>query len=70
MPAAGFLHAVERGNVRMIERGEHFRFALEAGHTIRIEQKRLRQYLDRDLADQLRVARTIDHPSRPRRGRS
>ena len=34
--AAAFFEAVDRGDVRMIQRGEHFRFALEAREPIGI----------------------------------
>ena len=66
MPAAGLLHPVERRNVRMIERGEHFRFALESRDAIRIERERLGQDLHRHRAPELRILRTIDlaHPTR------
>ena len=48
-----------RGDVRMIQRGEHFRFALKARESIGIGRQRRGQDLDRDLALQLRVGRPI-----------
>jgi hypothetical protein len=62
VPAAGFLHAVERGNVRVIQRLEHLRFALEPRRAVGVERPRLRQDLDRHLSPELRVARAIDLP--------
>ena len=42
-----FLKIVDRGNVRVVQRGENFRFALEAAHAVRIARKLVRQDLDR-----------------------
>jgi len=52
--------------VRMIERREDSRFALESSHAFRIEGKRFGQDFDRDDAAQLGIARAIDlaHPAR------
>ena len=47
------------GDVRMIQRRERLRFALEAGQAIGISRERVGQDLDRDVAIQLRVARAI-----------
>jgi hypothetical protein len=58
--ARRFLYAVHRRDVRMIQRREQFRFALEPRDSIGIRRKHLGQYLDRNLAPQLRVARAID----------
>ena len=58
MPPA-FFEAVDRGDVRMIQGGEHFRFALEARQPIGVGGERGRQDLDRDLALELRVGRPI-----------
>ena len=54
-----FLEAVDRGDVRMIQRREHLRFALEPREPIRIGRERLRQDLERDVAIQPRVAGAI-----------
>ena len=60
MPSA-LLDAVDRGDVRVIQRGEHARFALEARQAIRDRPRTTsRQDLERDVAPQLRVARAID----------
>ena len=48
-----------RGDVRMVQRREHFRFALKPRQPIVISGERGRQDLDRDLALQLRVRRPI-----------
>ena len=55
MPAA-FLEAVDRGDVRMIQGREHFRFALKTREPIGIDRERGGQDLDRDLALEFRVA--------------
>ena len=57
--------AVNAADVRMIQRGEHLRFALEAREPLRINREGRRQDFDRDVAIQLRVARAIDfaHPA-------
>ena len=54
-----------RGDVRMVQRGEDFGFALEAREPIGIAGERLGQHLDRDLAFQLGVRRAIHlaHPA-------
>ena len=43
------LEAVDRRDVRMVERREHFRFALKASQPLRVAGDRVRQDLDRDL---------------------
>ena len=67
---AAVLEPVDRPDVRMIQRREHLRFALEAGEAIGIARERVRQDLQRDLAIQLRVARAIDlaHAAGAKRG--
>ena len=64
MPSALF-EAVDRGDVRMVQRREHFRFALKARQPIVVSGERGGQDLDRDLALQLRVGRAIHlaHPA-------
>ena len=64
-------HTVNRRDVRMIQRGQHLRFACEAGHTVGIVRERLRQHLDRDLAVQLGVGGAIHraHPAFTELGR-
>ena len=60
----GLLQPVDRADVGMVERGEHPRFAFEAGQPIGIVLERTRQDFDRDLAPQPRIARAVDlaHP--------
>ena len=58
--AAGVFETVDCPDVRMIERREQSRFALEARHAIGVRRERRRQDLQRDVAIQLRVARAID----------
>ena len=69
--APAFFEAVDRGDVRMIQGSEHFRFALKTREPIGIDRERRRQDLDRDLALEFRVGRPIHlpHPAFPdRRG--
>jgi hypothetical protein len=51
---------VDRKDMRVIERRERMRFALEAGQPIGVRGEQRRQDFDRHLARQLRVAREID----------
>ena len=53
------LEPVDRADVRMVQRGQHLRLALETGEAIGIEREGVRHDLQRDLAIQLRVARAI-----------
>ncbi len=50
----------------MIQRGQHLRFAFEAGHVLLVVGERRGQHFDRDVAIQLRIARAVDlaHPAR------
>ena len=57
MPA--LLETVAGGDVRVVQRGEDFRLALETREPIGVTGERGRQDLDRDLALQRRVRRTI-----------
>ena len=63
--ARTFFKAVDGGDMRMIERGEDFRFALKAREPIGISRERWWQDLDRDLAFQPGVRRPIHltHPA-------
>ena len=56
---ADLLEAVHLRNVRVIERGERFRFTLEAGEALRVVDERLREDLERHVAAQPRVAGAI-----------
>ena len=57
-------------DVRMIQRRERLRFALEPREPLGIGGERLGQDLDRDVATELRVARAIDlaHAAGPEGG--
>ena len=57
---ARVLEAVDRGDVRMIQRGQHARFALEPTRRSGSEANAAGQDLDRDVACEPRVARAID----------
>ena len=47
-------------DVRVIQRGEHLRLALEAREAIGVGGERVGEDLQRDVATELRVARAID----------
>ena len=68
--AFGFLEAVDRADVRMIQRGEHPRLPLEAREPLGVGRERVRQELDRDIALELRVARAVHftHAARTEQG--
>ena len=67
MPA-DFSNRVDRGDVRMIQRRERLRLALEPRQAVGVRGERVRQDLDRDLATERRVRRPIHlRPSRLRR---
>ena len=53
--AAGFFQAVERGDVGMVQRRQHLRFALKAGHAIGVGGEKLRQDFERHIAPESRV---------------
>src|SRR5262249_39089780 len=55
-----FFEIVDSRDVRVIQRCKHFRFALEAVYTIRITREFIRQNLDRHVALELCIARTVD----------
>ena len=63
--AAALFEAVDTGDVGMIQRRERLRFARESRQAIGVVREGFGQNLDRDVAVQLRVARTIDlaHPA-------
>jgi hypothetical protein len=62
-----FLEPVDAADVRMIQRSERLRLALEARYALRIVREGVRQDFDRHVAIELRVARSINfpHPSHP-----
>ena len=60
--AIALFEPVDAGDVRMVQRREHFRFALKPREPIVVGGERGRQDLDRDLAFQLRVRRAIHLP--------
>ena len=61
----GLLESVDRADVRMIERGEHVRFALKARQPVRIADDRGGEHLDGDRPFQIAVGRAIHlaHPA-------
>jgi hypothetical protein len=66
---AGLFHAVDRGDVRMVQRGEESRLTLESLEPVAISSEDFREDLDRDVATESSVARAIDlaHPARSER---
>ena len=66
-PGARFLQAVDAGDVRMAERGQHLRLAVEAGHPLLVAREEFRQELQRDFAVQPRVGGTkhFSHATSP-----
>jgi hypothetical protein len=63
--APAFFEAVDRGDVRMVQRREGLGFTLEASQAIRIVRERLGQNLDRDIAVQLGIAGAKDFAHAP-----
>jgi hypothetical protein len=65
MPAVGLLHAEERGDVVVVEGGQHLGFTLEPRDALRIGRHGVVQDFHRDVAPELRVARAVDlaHPA-------
>ena len=61
-----FFKAVNRRDVRMVERGQQLRFTLEASQPVWIEREGVRQDFQRDVAAQRGVVGAIDfaHPAR------
>ncbi len=58
--AARLFDAVDRGNVRMIQRREDLRFPLEARHPFGIGMCQIRERLDGDVPAEARIAGAID----------
>jgi hypothetical protein len=58
--AIEIFEAVDSRDVRMIQRGEDLRFPGKTHEPIRIVRESRREYLDRDVAIQLHIARAID----------
>ena len=58
--APAFFEAVDVSDVRMVQRGQRLRLALETRKAIRIVRERLGQDLDRDVAIELGITRPID----------
>jgi hypothetical protein len=58
--AARSFEAVDRRDVRMIERRQRLRLALEAGEPLGILRERIRQDLERDLPAKAGVGGAID----------
>ena len=54
-----FFESVDRSDVRMVERRENLRFALESRETVGIGREGIREDLERDVAIEPRIARAI-----------
>ena len=63
--AIGGVESVQRGDVRVIERGEHLRFALEPDDALHIREKGVWQHLDGNPSSEPQVACQIDLPIPP-----
>ena len=55
-----FFQPIDRRDVRMIERSDDLCFAPKSSESIRIRRHRCGEHLDRHLALQVRVGRTVD----------
>ena len=68
--AARVLHAVDRADVGVIQRGEQPRFALEACEPIGVAAQRFGKNFDGDVATELRIRRAVDlsHTAGAQRG--
>ena len=53
------LHAVDRGDVRVVERGQRLRLAREPREPLAIVGDRFGEHLDRDVAIEFRIARAV-----------
>ena len=60
--AVRFLESMDARNVRMVQRCEKLRLALEPRETIGVLRKRMGKHLDRDITVELRVARAVHLP--------
>ena len=69
-PALVAVDIVERADVRMVQRGDGARLALEALHRGAVRRQRLRQKLHRHRAPQARIFGLIDdaHPAATQHG--
>ena len=56
----GLLHTVDRSDVRVVERGEDFRLALESSQPLRVLGELIGQDFDRDIPAELCVPGSID----------
>jgi hypothetical protein len=63
------VEAVDRADVRVVQRGEQLRFALETREAIAVPRERARQRFDGHVAAELGVARAVDlaHAARAKR---
>ena len=55
-----FLGAIDGGDVRVVERREHLRFATKPRETLRVRREILGQHFDRDVPSELGVTCEID----------
>ena len=63
--ALGLFQPVDAPDVRVVQRGQDLGFPLEAGQPVGVGRERLGQYLQCDIAIELRVAGLVDltHPA-------
>ena len=64
------LQAVDRGNVGMVQRGQHLRFTPEARHAFGVSSEYLGQGFQRHIAPELGIPGAIDltHSARVKEG--
>ena len=58
--AIGFIQIIDGCDIGVVERCQHFSFALKSCYTFRISAELVRQDFDGDFAFELRVTRSVD----------
>jgi len=62
MGVSGVFQAVNRGDIRVIERGEDLGFACEAGHALKVARKNVGQDFEGYVSTELRISRAVNLP--------
>ena len=65
MHTAGLFQAVDGGDVRVVQRGQHAGFALEAGQALGVFGEAFGKDLDGNPAAELGVGGAVDHAHAP-----
>ena len=68
--AVALLESIDSPDVRIVQRGQHARFAVETSQAVRVSREHTRQDLDGHVAPEFQVARAIDlaHAASPDSG--